>query len=126
VSFSIPANLVKRIARQLLDVGVVTRGYLGVQMASTIEPFDALRLGLDRVRGAKVEVVHPGSPAAQAGLQVGDVILKVGSVDIRDENHMINLISALPANRSVRLEVWRNRQAKAVNAVVGEWKGRGL
>jgi S1-C subfamily serine protease len=126
VSFSIPANLVKRIARQLLDVGVVTRGYLGVQMASTIEPFDALRMGLDRVRGAKVEVVHPGSPAAQAGLQVGDVILKVGSVDIRDENHMINLISALPANRSVRLEVWRNRQAKAVNAVVGEWKGRGL
>jgi S1-C subfamily serine protease len=126
VSFSIPANLVKRIARQLLDVGVVTRGYLGVQMASTIEPFDALRMGLDRVRGAKVEVVHPGSPAAQAGLQVGDVILKVGSIDIRDENHMINLISALPANRSVRLEVWRNRQAKAVNAVVGEWKGRGL
>lgn len=124
VSFSIPINLVKRIARQLLDVGTVSRGYLGVQMASAIEPFDALRLGLDRVRGAKVEIVHPNSPAAQAGLQPNDVILKVGTVEVRDENHVINLISALPANRTVRLEIWRARQVRQLNAVVAEWKGR--
>lgn len=124
VSFSIPINLVKRIARQLLDIGTVSRGYLGVQMASAIEPFDALRLGLDRVRGAKVEIVHPNSPAAQAGLQPNDVILKVGTVEVRDENHVINLISALPANRTVRLEIWRARQVRQLNAVVAEWKGR--
>jgi S1-C subfamily serine protease len=124
VSFSIPINLVKRIARQLLDVGTVSRGYLGVQMASAIEPFDALRLGLDRVRGAKVEIVHPNSPAAQAGLQPNDVILKVGTVEVRDENHVINLISALPANRTIRLEIWRGRQVRQLNAVVAEWKGR--
>ncbi|MFO0938174.1 MAG: trypsin-like peptidase domain-containing protein [Gemmataceae bacterium] len=122
VSFSIPINLVKRVARQLLDVGYVTRGYLGVQLAATIEPMDALKMGLERVRGAKVDVVHPGSPAAKAGLLPGDVILKVGSVDIRDENHIINLISTLPANRSVKLEYWRNKQMKSTEAVVAEWK----
>jgi serine protease Do len=124
VSFSIPINLVKRVARQLLDVGFVSRGYLGVQLTPTIEPFDALRLGLERVRGAKVEVVHPGSPAAAAGVLPGDVILKVGAVEIRDENHIINLISTLPANRSVKLELWRNKQLKTVDAVVQEWKSR--
>lgn len=124
VSFSIPINLVKRVARQLLDVGFVSRGYLGVQLTPTIEPFDALRLGLERVRGAKVEVVHPGSPAAAAGVLPGDVILKVGGVEIRDENHIINLISTLPANRSVKLELWRNKQLKTTEAVVQEWKSK--
>ena len=124
VSFSIPINLVKRVARQLLDVGYVSRGYLGVQLTPTIEPLDALRLGLERVRGAKVEVVHPGSPAAKAGVLPGDVILKVGMVEIRDENHIINLISTLPANRTVRLELWRNKQTKSVEAVVTEWASR--
>ena len=124
VSFSIPINLVKRVARQLLDVGYVSRGYLGVQLAATIEPLDALRMGLERVRGAKVEVVHPGSPAAKAGIQIGDVILKVGSVEIRDENHIINLISTLPANRSVKVEFWRNKQLKSAEAVVAEWKSK--
>ena len=124
VSFSIPINLVKRVARQLLDVGYVSRGYLGVQLAATIEPLDALRMGLERVRGAKVEVVHPGSPAAKAGIQIGDVILKVGSVEIRDENHIINLISTLPANRAVKVEFWRNKQLKSAEAVVAEWKSK--
>ena len=62
VSFSIPINLVKRIARQLLEKGAVSRGYLGVQLAPTLEPADALRLGLTRVCGALVEIVHPNAP----------------------------------------------------------------
>ena len=59
VSFSIPANMVKRIATQLIEKGSVTRGYLGVQLASTLDPAEALRLGLSRVNGAYVEIVTP-------------------------------------------------------------------
>src|SRR2546423_2244413 len=55
VGFSIPVNLVQRVIRQLLEKGSVTRGYLGVQLATSFEPTDALELGLDRVHGSLVD-----------------------------------------------------------------------
>ncbi len=121
VAFSIPINLVKRVGRQLFDKGVVSRGYLGVQLASSIDPAEALKLGLDRVNGAMVEVVHPGTPAEAAGLRAGDVVLRLEDVDLRDENHLINLISALPPNQKVRLGVWRDRKLQPLEVVVGDW-----
>ena len=121
VAFSIPANLVKRVAGQLFEKGVVTRGYLGVQLAATLDPAEALRLGLTRVCGGLVEIVHPGTPAADAGLTAGDVILKLEDVELRDENHLINLVSALPPNQRVKLSVWRERRERVVEVVIGDW-----
>ncbi|HEY3788590.1 MAG TPA: trypsin-like peptidase domain-containing protein [Urbifossiella sp.] len=121
VSFSIPANLVKRVAGQLFDKGRITRGYLGVQLATTIEPAEALRLGLTRVCGGLVEIVHPGTPAEAAGLKTGDVILKLEDVDLRDENHLINLVSALPPHQRVKLVVWRDRKAHNLEVAIGDW-----
>ena len=121
VSFSIPANLVKRVAGQLFEKGKVTRGYLGVQLATTIEPAEALRLGLTRVCGGLVEIVHPGTPAEVAGLKPGDVILKLEDVDLRDENHLINLISSLPPSQRVKLTVWRDRKEQMVDVSIGDW-----
>lgn len=121
VSFSIPSNLVKRIANQLIDKGTVTRGYLGVQLASALEPAEALRLGLTRVSGALVEIVHPKTPAEVAGLKTGDVILRLEDVPLRDENHLINLISSLPPGQSVKLIVWRDRRSQSVDVKIGEY-----
>jgi S1-C subfamily serine protease len=121
VSFSIPSNLVRRVARELLEKGTVTRGYLGMQLAPTIEPMAALKMGLTRVWGALVESVHPDGPAARGGLRPGDVILKLDAVEIRDENQLINLIGALPVNQRVRVTVWRNRQPQALEVLVGDW-----
>jgi serine protease Do len=121
VSFSIPANLVKRIAGQLIEKGSVTRGYLGVQLANALEPAEALRLGLSRVSGALVEIVHPNTPASAAGLQAGDVVLKLEDVALRDENHLINLVSALPPGQKVKLTVWRDRKAQTATVTVGEY-----
>jgi S1-C subfamily serine protease len=121
VAFSIPVNLVKRVTTQLLEKGTVSRGYLGMQLAAAFEPADALKLGLDRVRGAWVEAVYTGTPAAAAGLKANDVILRADSVAIRNENHLINLISSLPSGQKIRLEVWRGRKAVALEAVVGDW-----
>jgi S1-C subfamily serine protease len=123
VSFSIPSNMIKRIAAQLIEKGTVTRGYLGVQLATAIEPAEALRLGLNRVSGALVEIVHPNTPASAAGLRVGDVILEAEEVKIRDENHLINLVCALPPGQRVRLTVWREKKAQAVEVTVGEYAG---
>jgi S1-C subfamily serine protease len=126
VAFSIPANLVKRVAAQLFEKGVVMRGYLGVQLASTLEPAEALRLGLTKVCGGLVDIVHPGTPAAAAGLRPGDVVLKLEDVELRDENHLINLVSALPPTQRVRLSVWRDRRIMTIEVVIGDWgAGRG-
>jgi serine protease Do len=121
VAFSIPINLVKRISTQLLEKGSISRGYLGMQLAQAFEPADALRLGLDRVQGALVEGVYPDTPAASAGLQANDVILQVERVPIRNENHLINLISTFSVGQQVRLDVWRNRQVIVLDARVGDW-----
>jgi S1-C subfamily serine protease len=121
VAFSIPINLVKRVAAELLAKGIVERGYLGMQLASAFEPADALSLGLDRVQGAWVERVYPGTPAADAGLQANDVVLQVDNTPIRNESHLINLISMLPARQRVRLQIWRDRKQLTVEAIVGDW-----
>jgi S1-C subfamily serine protease len=121
VSFSIPINLARRVAQQLLERGSVARGYLGMQLAQAFEPADALKVGLDRVQGALVERVFTDTPAAAAGLRPNDVILQVETVAIRNENHLINLISTLPAGQRVRLQVWRERRMTPLEAVVGDW-----
>jgi S1-C subfamily serine protease len=121
VAFSIPINLVKRIMQQLLDKGTVARGYLGMQLAPAFEPADALKLGLDRVQGALVEAVYPETPAAAAGLRASDVVLQVDGVIVRNENHLINSVSVLPAGQKVQLQVWRDRKLLSLEAVVGDW-----
>lgn len=121
VAFSIPANLVKRIVGQLLERGTISRGYLGMQMMSGFEPADAWKLGLDRVRGAWVESVFPGTPAESAGLRPQDVILQVDELPVKNENQFINHISTLTAGQKIRLQVWRERKLINLEAVVGDW-----
>jgi serine protease Do len=121
VGFSIPINLVKRVMEQLLDKGSVTRGYLGLQVAAAFEATDATKLGLGRAQGAWVENIYPETPAAVAGIKANDVILQVDGVEIRNENHFINLISSLLPGKSVRIQLWRNREKVMVEAVIGDW-----
>lgn len=126
VAFSIPVNLVKRVARQLLEKGTVSRGYLGLQVAQSFEPADALRLGLDRVQGAWVETVYADTPAAAAGLRASDVILQVDGAPVRNENALINRISGFVPGQRVKMLVWRERRTLTVEAVVGDWaEGQG-
>ena len=121
VAFSIPINLAKRVVKQLLEKGAVTRGYLGVQTATSFEAADAAKLGLDRAQGAWVETVYPDTPAAAAGLRTNDVILAVDDTPIRNENQLINMVSGMPAGQRIRLQVWRERRSVALDAVVGDW-----
>ena len=121
VAFSIPINLAKRVAKQLLEKGSVTRGYLGVQTASSFEAADAAKLGLDRAQGAWIEAVFPDTPATAAGLRSNDVVLAVDATAIRNENQLINLVSGMPPGQRIRLEVWRDRKTLYLDAVVGDW-----
>lgn len=122
VSFAIPINLVKRVAKQLQETGRVSHGALGLSLDPTFDAAAAVNLGLDRARGARIAAVLPDTPGARAGLQANDVVLQVDAVVIRNDNHLINLISMLPPNQRVQLKVWRDRKLSTVDAVVGDWK----
>src|SRR5207237_3662029 len=101
--------------------GAVSRGDLGLRVASAFEAADATRLGLDRAQGALVETVYAETPAATAGLRTNDVVLQIHGVAIRNENHFISMISGLPAGQRIRLQVWRERRSMPLDAVVGDW-----
>lgn len=125
VAFAIPSNLVQKVVKTLVEKGTVSRGYLGVQLASVMDPADALKLGLDKVQGALVEGIYPGTPAETAGLKANDVILQVEGTAIRNENHLINLISAMEPGRKVRLRVWRGAAPTQIEITVADWnKGK--
>ncbi len=126
VAFSIPINLVKRIAIQLIEKGSVARGYIGCQVAPSFEVSDAERLGLDRAQGALIEKVYANTPAAAAGLQPRDVILQIDTTSIRNENHFINVVSSMKAGSRVRLQVWRDRRTMMIDVEIGDWsRGQG-
>jgi serine protease Do len=109
VGFSIPINLAKWIMAQLVTTGKVTRGAMGVNLRA-MNHEKARMLGLDRPRGAWVEAVWEPSPAAEAGLRGGDVILRFNGLDVIDLNHLINLVSMSPIGQAVEIVIWRDRQ----------------
>lgn len=121
IAFSIPIDLVRRVAGQLLRHGKVQRGYLGVQLGPGLEPTKALRLGLDFARGAQVEYVYADTPGDKAGLQAGDIITEFNGIAIRDETHLIRLISDTPPGESIELGVLRDGKKLQLRAVTGDW-----
>ena len=92
VGFSIPINLARWIMNELITHGRVTRGALGVDLQQ-FEQKDAVALGMERPRGAWIGKVHRSSPADQAGLRDGDVVLRFSGIEIIDLNHLINMVS---------------------------------
>jgi len=120
VGFSIPINLARWIMVQLVSKGRVTRGALGIDLHPEFRPEDAVTLGLDRPKGAWVDLVHENSPAAKAGLHDGDVILRFKGVEVNDLNHLINMVSMAPIGYTADVVVWRNRKQSSLVVTVGD------
>jgi serine protease Do len=120
IGFSIPSNLVRRVAEQLLENGKVTRAYLGVLLDPDFNAAAAARLKLDRIRGARVVEVYPNSPASRANLQKDDVILTFDGVEVLDENHLINLVSLTAVDKKVKVVVYRAGRHMTVEVTVND------
>ena len=119
IGFAIPINMVKRVVDQLVDKGKVVRGWIGV----SLQPLSAelaQTLGLGGTQGAVVFSTIAGSPASQAGLQQGDVILSYNSVPIEDYRHVQRLVAETAVGRTVNLEVLRKKQKVQVSLKIAE------
>jgi len=107
VSFAIPINRVKEVVDALRDFGQATRSWLGV-LVQPVTAVLAQTVGLTKPSGALVTEVKTGSPAAAAGLRVGDILLMWGDREI-DHRSLPWIVAQAPAGRPVNVVVWRNR-----------------
>jgi serine protease Do/serine protease DegQ len=119
IGFAIPINMVKRVVDQLVDKGKVVRGWLGVAL-QPLSPELAQSLGLAGTNGAVVGSTITGSPAAQAGLQQGDVIVSFDSVPVDDYRHVQRLVAETRVGKSVTLQIVRKKQKMDVAVTVAE------
>ena len=119
IGFAVPINLVKVLVPQLEQTGTVARGWLGVAIQD-MSPELARSLSLDRVRGALIAEVVPGSPAEKAGLKPGDVVLSVDGKSIESYNQLSRTIALFPPGSRLRLQVLRDGKENAIEVAVAE------
>ncbi len=120
VGFSIPINLARWIMDELIAHGRVTRGALGVDLHPDFPQEKAIDLGMERPRGAWIDIVHQASPAAKAGLRSGDVVLRFSGIDVVDLNHLINMVSMAAVGEPAEIVIWRDRREYRLSVTVGE------
>ncbi len=118
VSFAIPINLAVQIKDQIVKTGKVAHARLGVQV-QTLDQTLANSFKLNSPNGALVAKIEPDSAAAEAGLQVGDVILKVNGGTIVDAGQLSARIGSAAPGDKASLEVWRNGKTLTLTATIG-------
>ncbi len=121
LAFAVPIDVAMNAVNQLKEKGRVTRGRIGVQIQElTKEAADAF--GLKQANGALVNGVEKDGPAAKAGLESGDIIVKVDGRDVRNSNDLPRIITAVRPGSKVTLTVWRKGATKDFAVTVAEMK----
>jgi serine protease Do len=119
IGFAIPATMAGNVMTQLVKNGHVRRGQLGVTVQGVTSDL-AKSLGLNEVSGALVSGVNPGSPAARAGLERGDVIVAFNGHSVTDSNSLRNMVAATQPNTAATLQIVRNRREQTLTATLAE------
>jgi serine protease Do len=119
IGFAAPGNIVRFVYEQIRNNGRVRRGQIGV-FAQTITPALAAGLGLSREWGVVLGDVYPNSPAARAGLRIGDVILSVDGKPMENGRQFDVTLYQRPVGTPVNLEVGRGLQRLTLRVPVLE------
>ena len=117
IGFAIPTDIVKLVMNGIIKDGKVHRGWLGIELQSSMK--DPTKLG-DDTQGVEVMNVIPGGPAAKAGLQKGDIITAMDNKPVDDANTLIQMVARKAPNSVVNLQVMRNKAPSSVNVTLGE------
>ncbi|OAT81826.1 S1C family serine protease [Desulfotomaculum copahuensis] len=123
IGFAIPTSTVQDVLSKLMKGETVAHPWLGVQMQS-VDQQVASALGLAGTRGALVVGVVPGSPAANAGLQQGDVIVKIDSKAVNSPQDLADAVSGAKVGQRMVLQVYRNGSPHYMPLTVGQAPAR--
>jgi serine protease Do len=121
LSFAIPIDVAAKVQRQLVERGTVTRGRIGVGVQDVNQSL-ADSFGLARPEGALVNSVEKGGPADKAGVQPGDIILKLNERPIAASADLPALVADLKPGSAAKLEVLRKGVRKELQVTVGRMK----
>ena len=117
IGFAIPTEIVKLVMNGIIKDGKVHRGWLGIELQSSMK--DPTKLG-DDTQGVEVMNVMRDGPAAKAGLQKGDIITAMDNKPVNDANTLIQMVARKAPNSVVNLQVMRNKAQSSVNVTLGE------
>ncbi|MBT5932484.1 MAG: Do family serine endopeptidase [Flavobacteriales bacterium] len=116
-SFAVPVNLVQKVMRDLIDYGVVQRGYLGVQIADITQEIQTER-SLPNLKGVYVAGVVEDGSAEKAGLKEGDVILRVGTKEINSSASLQEEIGKMRPGDKVAITIRNSKGTEQTKEVV--------
>lgn len=111
LNFAIPINLANQIMTKIIQDGRVIRGYFGVNSSL----YNQLN------EGVLIEGVAQGGPAERAGIEAGDIILKLNNIDAKSPAQMMALIAETKPNTPVKVQVSRQGKIFDFNVVIGEF-----
>jgi serine protease DegQ len=118
IGFAIPSSLAKQVMEQIIENGVVTRGWVGIGVQD-ITPELAESLKLSRTSGALITDVVGGGPAEKAGIKPGDVLISVAGKTVNDYAGTLNAIAALKPNTPAPLAILRGSREMSITVNVG-------
>ena len=121
IGFSIASNLAKPVIEQLREYGKTRRGWLGVRIQPVTDEI-AESLALDEPRGALVASVFEPGPAAEAGFEAGDVILKFDGKEVPIVRALPRIVAETGIGKAVAVEVWRKGKMVTLSVMIGELK----
>ena len=119
VGFAIPVSTLQQVAEELIKTGKVSRGYIGAS-SQNITPQMAKAFNLPNANRVIIASVATNGPAAQAGVQVGDILTKINDTEIIDVNSMVNVVAQLKPGEAVKLGIQRNGQGLELKTTAGE------
>jgi serine protease Do len=117
IGFAMSSRVAEGVIRQLRDYGETRRGWLGVRIQDVTDDL-AEGFGLEEARGALVTDV-PEGPAAEAGMQQGDVIIAFEGQDIEDTRDLVRRVGNTEVGKTVRILVFRNGETETLNVTLG-------
>jgi len=118
-SMAVPSRVVRHVVEALLAHGRIRRGYLGIG-TQTIALTPDLRSSTGQAAALIVLSVQPGSPAARAGILLGDVLLRAGEDVLTNPGALVPALDADRVGRELRLRLLRAGEGRSVTVVVGE------
>ncbi|OYU34272.1 MAG: protease [Novosphingobium sp. PASSN1] len=119
IGFAIPAEIAAPIVEKLRNGQAIERGYLGVRIQQLSDDL-AASLGLAKNRGEFIQSVEPNQGAAKAGMQPGDVVVRVDNKDVTPDQTLSFIVANTAPGKRIPIELIRNGQRLTVQAIVGK------